>query len=315
MRRVTVSAAVALFLIVLSGKGFAAQRSPIPIFDCENITHPGNYVLANDLVLTASSQGFGEGGNCLVISSSHVNVDLSGWSITIACPPLSYCPPEYGVVGGIGIEIMNRAADVSISNGTVDGFVYGIVAEGSRISVTNLELIDVVGISLDDVTNSSFSNIGYKGANTEYHGSNGPIVYLNGGGRNIVANLNGQVGTDLGLGPDGIEVVNSNFNLISGVNLDNTSCGGTDVLLTNGSSFNAVTNITLFDECGGGIEIDTGSRRNLIKGNTVMIASPADVFAMFDQNPNCGSDAWIDNSFSNIFEAGQTSASPSTCID
>src|SRR5271170_5644520 len=140
MRRVTVSAAVALFLIVLSGKGFAAQRSPIPIFDCENITHPGNYVLANDLVLTASSQGFGEGGNCLVISSSHVNVDLSGWSITIACPPLSYCPPEYGVVGGIGIEIMNRAADVSISNGTVDGFVYGIVAEGSRISVTNLEL-------------------------------------------------------------------------------------------------------------------------------------------------------------------------------
>jgi hypothetical protein len=315
MRGVTVSAAVAFFLIVLCGQGFAAQRSPIPIFDCENITRPGNYLVANDLVLTATSQGFGEGGNCLVISSSHVNVDLGGWSITVACPPLSYCPPEYGVVGGIGIEILNRAAQVSISNGTVAGFVYGIVGEGSQISATNLELIDVVGISLDDVAYSSFTNISYKGADTEYHGSNGPIVYLNGGGGNVFANLNGQVGTDLGLGPDGIEIVNSNFNLISSVNLDNTSCGGTDVLLSSGSSYNAVMNINLFDECGGGIEVDKGSRHNLIRGNTVMIASPADVFAMFDQNPNCGSDVWTGNSFSNIFSASQSSASPLNCID
>jgi hypothetical protein len=98
------------------------------------------------------------------------------------------------------------------------------------------------------------------------------------------------------------------------VNLENTSCRGTDILLSNGSSFNVVTNSTLFDECGSGIEVNMGSRHNAIIGNNVTIASPRNVFAMFDQNPECGSDVWIDNSFSNIFAAGQISANPTNCI-
>ncbi len=312
MRLVAVSTAVALFVVVLSARGFAAQ-APIPISKCENISQPGNYALTNNLVLTAGTQDYGEGGNCLVISSSHVSINLDGWTISIACPPFSFCPSEYGVVGGIAIEIMEGADNVSISNGSVEGYVYGIVGEADHITASNLHLVSVLGMALTNASQSAFKNITFEGADTSYHGSNGPILYLEGGGENIFANLSGDVGSDLG-GPDGIDVVNSNANLISGLNLDNTSCGGTDIRLSNGSTFNVIKNGTLFDECGGGIEVGVGSRFNAIIGNSVTIASPSDVFALIDQNPNCRSDLWIRNDFTNIFAPGQISASPANCI-
>ena len=314
MRPVAISGAVALFLIVVNARGFAAQNSPIPILDCENITQPGSYVLENDLVLTASVNSVGQGGNCLVISSPHVKIDLSGRTITVACPPFSTCPVEFGPVGGIGIDIINGADFVRISNGSVDNFVYGIAAEANHISVTNLKLRAVVGLALDNVSSSAFTNIAYQGADLRDHGSNGPVLHLNGGGKNVFWNLSGAVESDVGQ-PDGIEVLNSNTNLIAGVNVtDNSSCGSTDVLLSNGSSSNTVMNSTLFDLCGSGIEVDVGSRHNVIFGNTVSIAAPMGVFAMVDQNSNCGSDVWFANTFSNIFAAGQISASPVTCI-
>lgn len=320
MRRVAISGAVILFLLVLNAKvyakglkGHGEERSPIPISECEDITQPGNYVLTNDLVLTASGQNYGGGGNCLVISSSHVSVDMRGWKIAVACQPFPSCPSEFGVVGGIGIDVLDGADHASIHNGSVEGFVYGITGEADHISVTNLTLSAVVGITLTDVSQSAFTNISFQGADLRYHASNGPILYLEGGGKNIFTNLTGNVGSDLG-GPDGIEVVNSDVNLISGVNIQNVSCGGTDILLSNGSSFNVVRNSILFDLCGGGIEVDTGSRLNLTVGNTVTVSSPMAVFAMLDQNPGCGSDVWIGNSFSNTFAAGQISASPENCI-
>ena len=313
MRRVAFSGAVALFLIVLNANGSPARCSTIPISECEAIAQPGNYVLINDLVLTATAPGYGAGGNCLVVKSSHVNIDLGGWAITVVCPPFSPCASEYGAVGGIGIDVLNGANHVSISNGSVEGFVDGIAGEADHISATNLKLTAIVGIALNNVSRSTFTNLTYEGADMRYHGSNGPILYLIGGGANTFTNLSGDVGSDLG-GPNGVEVVNSNANLISGLNLQNVSCGGTGILLSKGASFNVVTNNTIFDDCGGGIEVDTGSRHNNILENNVTIASPMDIFAMFDQNPNCGSDVWTSNSFSNIFAAGQTSANPANCI-
>lgn len=313
MRLVAVAVVVGFFLVVLNSKGFAAQDPPVPVSDCESITHPGNYVLANDLVLAATEQHFGQGGNCLVISASHVKIDMSGWTITVACPPFSYCPPEDGVVGGIGIDVLRGANHVSISNGTVEGFVYGVVGEANYITASNLKLTAVVGITLNNVRGSTFTDIAYEEADTNYHASNGPILLLSGGGENVFKNLSGQVGSDLS-GPDGIDIVNSDSNRIIGVSMENTSCEGNDVVLSNGSSFNIVKNSTLFDECGGGIEVEKGSRHNTIVGDTVTIASPPDIFAMFDQNPDCGRDVWIDNTYSNELDAGETSASPANCI-
>jgi hypothetical protein len=268
-------------------------------------------------VLSASRVGYGEGGDCLVISSSHVNINLGGWTMYVVCPEF-FCPPEVGPIGGTAIHVMNGADHVSISNGGVQGFVYGMVGEADHISATNLSLDAVVGISLNHVSHDAFTNINYRGADQRYHGRNGPLLSLTGGGYNTFTNVSGLfLGSDT-TAPDGIDIANSNHNLISGVNLDVTfgSCRGAAVLLKNSSRFNSIMNSTLFADCGSGIQIDEGSGHNTIQGNTVTIAStPPQLFAMFDQNPNCGSDLWVDNSFSNFFAPGQISASPANCID
>lgn len=319
MRRLGVSAAVALLLVVLCSRGSVAQ-GPIPISYCETITQPGNYVFTNDVILDTSNYNyddFGEGGNCLTIDSAKVNINMNGWAIGIACPPFgySYCPSAYGVPGGTAIEVTGKADHVSISNGSTDGFVYGVVVEGaSHISVTDLHLTAVVGLTLENVTHGTFTNVSLMAGDTSYHGSNGPVVFMNGGDHNIFSNLGGfGLGDDIGFGPSGIDIENSSFNSISGANIEDTSCGNAEVLLTN-SSFNTITNSSIFDECGSGIEIDEASQHNYVSGNTVAIASPTDEFAMYDQNPSCGSDIWTNNVFSNDFAADQISANPANCI-
>ena len=314
-----IAAIIALFLILLNFNGSVALGAAVPITDCETITQQGSYVLENDLILAASTPSMGAGGNCLVVTSSHVKIDLGGHTISVGCPPLfpSACPSEFGPVGGIGIDITSGADFINISNGSVQNFVYGITADADNdhISVTNVELTAVVGLTLNDVGHSAFTNIAYHGADESIHPSNGPIITLNGGGKNIFTNVSGAIMSDVGM-PDGIEILNSNTNLIFGANISETSleCGGTDILISDGSSNNAVANSNLFYLCGSGIEVDAGSKRNVIFGNTVSIASPMDIFAMVDQNPNCGSDVWINNSFSNTFAAGQISANPPSCI-
>jgi len=319
MRRLGESAAFVLFLVLLGSRVVAAQ-GPIPISECGTITRPGNYVFTNDVILDTSDYNyddFGQGGNCLTIDAAQVNINMNGWAIGIACPPLgfSYCPSAFGVPGGIAIEVTAKANHVSISNGSTDGFVYGMVVEGaSHLSVTDLDLRAVVGLTLENATHGTFTNVSMIAGDTSYHGSNGPVLYMHGGNHNIFSNLGGfGLGDDLGSGPSGIEIENSSYNSVSGANIEDTSCGNADVLLTN-SSFNTITNGSIFDECGSGIEIDEASQHNSVSGNTVSIASPTDEFAMVDQNPDCGTDIWTNNVFSNDFAADQISASPANCI-
>src|SRR6266853_847968 len=114
MHRLVTAGLVALLFIALSTK-CSAQNLPAPIMDCENISQPGDYALTNDLELTPSSYALGQGGDCLVVNSSHVNIDMRGWTIYVACPP-SFCIPELGPVGGVAIHVMNGSDHVSISN-------------------------------------------------------------------------------------------------------------------------------------------------------------------------------------------------------
>src|ERR1700730_1479501 len=93
-----------------------AKQTPTPITDCQTINEAGDYVLSNDLVLDAVNQHEGAGGDCLTIKSSHVNIDMQGWTIMVVCPPLPFCPRDFGVVGGIGVHILNHANHASISN-------------------------------------------------------------------------------------------------------------------------------------------------------------------------------------------------------
>jgi hypothetical protein len=313
MRRVAVSGTVALFLLLLNTNGFA--KPPIPLTDCETITHRGNYILENDLVLPLIYSG-GQGGigNCLVISSPHVKIDLNGLTITTACvlPDGLPCP---GVVqGGIGIDI--EADHVSIANGHVGefdgGFTYGIVGDGRYISATNLDITTDVGIVLTDVSYSAFTNISYAGADTRLHSENGPVLSVTGGGNNTFMSINSPSITF-----EGAIIANSSNNFIDGADIFCTAQGeaGPGILLTQDSSQNFLANNNIFVLFGNGIEVDLGSDDNVIQNNTVKTATtPPGFFAMLDQNPDCGSNVWTSNSFSNEFAPGQISASPANCI-
>jgi hypothetical protein len=324
MRCLAVGAAVALLLIGPKAKAFAGpnakvfdgsnakrvaaqSQSPTAITECGDITQAGNYIVENDLVLEVSEQQDLGMETCLTISASRVKIDLGGNTIAVACSNPFLCDPEFNVPGGIGVEVTAGANNVSISNGAVENYVYGIVADqDNSLSVSNLLLAAVVGVTLSDVSQSTVRGITYFGAGQNEHSTNGPLLYVSGGSHNSFSNLTGDTGTDVGI-VDAVEIVGSNANSISQLNLENdSSCSNAALLLTGGSSLNLVTGNTIFDDCGAGIEVDSGGRLNFIVGNSVTTISPPDVFAMLDENPKCGSDFWFLNTFSD--------ASPSSCI-
>lgn len=334
MRCLAIGAAVALLLIGPSAKGFAGSKAkgfaksnakkvpaqsqlPTAITECGDITQAGNYVLENDLVLVVSDQQDFGMDTCLSISASRVNIDLGGNTIDVACSDPFLCQPEFGVPGGIGIEVTAGADSVSISNGAVENYVYGIVADQDYyMSLNNLALTAVVGLTLSDVSQSTVRGITYFGAGDDEHSTNGPLLYVTGGSHNSFSNLSGDTGADIGI-VDAVEIEGSNANSISQLNLENdSSCSNAALLLTGGSSFNIVTANTIFDDCGAGIEADSGGRLNFIIGNNVTTISPPDVFAMLDENPKCGSDLWFMNTFTNEGDRDPSiiSASPSSCI-
>jgi hypothetical protein len=317
MRRLAIGGAVALFLIGLSTNGFAkphkgSGKQTIPVTDCQTITHPGNYILENDLVLPA---GGGANGNCLVISSSQVNVDLNGHTITSACLFPENCPPAEP--GGIGIDI--EADHVSVANGFVGAvggsggsFTVGLFGEGNFISATNLGLETDIGILLTDVRHSAFSHIEYGGILVSGPVAVGPVMSVSGGGNNIFESIDSSTTTF-----EGIIITNSSNNIIEGANVSCSAEGeaGPGIILTQDSSRNLLLNNNIFVLFGNGIELDLGDERNFILNNTVTTATTASGFyAMLDQNTNCGSDIWINNNFSNLFTPGQISASPASCI-
>jgi hypothetical protein len=311
--------------LLLGGGAFArAAQSPIAITDCENITQTGDYILTNDLVLDAGSRG----GECLVISSSNVNIDMNGHAITVACFSQPSCPPiAFGPQGGTGIHILSGADHVSITNGIVGDafgdFVYGIVGEANHASVTDLAIMAVFGITLNSVSHSTFSDISYLVGEPRYHGVNGPVLSLTGGGHNTVERVicgpQGTVGSDIAGGRSGIVLASSDHNLIDQANIrgfgNPGEPGPAGILLTQNSSHNSVTNSTVSEVGPGGIELDQGSLHNLIERNTVVVNTNSTTFAMFDENPDCGSNLWADNSFSNVGHPVLISASPASCIN
>jgi parallel beta-helix repeat protein len=275
---------------------------------CGTITQPGSYVLQNDLVLNTGNAGYGAGGNCLVIAAAHTRVDLNGHTIVA----VSMFPALDGVSGGIGIDI--EAKDVTVSNGTVSNFVYGVAADSvDGAVVKDVTVRAVVGLLLTDVSRSTFARIDYAAADLSGVGaSDGPVAYVTGGGSNTFDTLTGTVFSDPGIGPFGFEIDGSNRNLISGLNIQGVP-GAAALVLFDEASNNVVMHNTFFDEGGNGIVIEAGSNRNFISDNDVSIASSPGEFAMVDMNPDCGSNLWLANTFSNQFVPGD-SADPAGCI-
>jgi hypothetical protein len=302
MRTTTFSITAALFISLLSTNAFA--KPPIPLTDCETITQPGNYILENDLVASPRE-------NCLVISSSHVNVDLNGQTITCLVSGEFPCSAIEDSLAGIGIDI--EADHVSVSNGRVENYGTGIVGTAEHISATNLSLATFTGIVLSDVSHGAFANIGYEGVDLEgLPVTPGPVLSVSGGGFNIFTSINSTTNTF-----EGIIIANSSFNFIGGADVSCSAEGvsGPGILITQDSSRNFVTNSDILVLFGNGIEVDLGSDHNVILDNKVETeTTEPGFFALFDRNPDCDSNFWIDNTFSNIFMPGEISANPASCI-
>ena len=297
-------------LVVSPVPSFAGHRAhqAATMTGCGTITQSGAYVLQNDMVLNTGNAGYGAGGNCLVIAAPHTRIDLNGHTIAA----VSMFPALDGVSGGIGIDI--EAKDVTVSNGTVSNFVYGVSADSvDRAVVQDVRVRAVVGLLLTDVSRSTFARIDYQAADLSGVGaSDGPVAYVTGGGSNTFDTLTGTVFSDPGIGPYGFEIDGSNRNLITGLNIQGVP-GAAALVLFDDANNNVVIGNTFFDEGGSGIVIDAGSDRNFVFNNDVSIASSPGEFAMVDLNPDCGSNLWLGNTFSNQFEPGD-SADPVACI-
>jgi hypothetical protein len=245
---------------------------------------------------------------------------MQGWAIMVACPPLDYCPVDFGVVGGIGVHILNQANHASISNGTIGSssgaFVYGLVDEADHTSVSKVGVNAVVGVTLTNSSHGRFADIAFEGADQRSHSSNGPLLSISGGDHNHFERVTGKfLGGDLS-SVSGVVISDSEHNRIIDVTFDlfDGRFGGAGILVTNNSAHNAIRNNNISVLSGDGVEVDLGSEHNIIQENTVSIASPTTEFAMFDQNPGCDSNSWTDNTFGNRFAPTVISANPADCI-
>src|SRR5262249_1424025 len=82
-----------------------AMAAPTQITACQTITSAGSYVLANDI--------FSGSGNCLVVTSSFVTIDLNGFTV-------------FGNSTGVGILGTGGNKGISVRNGSVRSFEQGV---------------------------------------------------------------------------------------------------------------------------------------------------------------------------------------------
>jgi hypothetical protein len=227
-------------LLFLSNRS-AHAASPVVISQCGNINQPGNYVLTSNVVLHLPEVS--GNGDCLVICSSNVTIDLQGYKITADCPIIA--PPsclEFGPVGGTGVDVLNGTTRVSISNGGIDNYYSALtVADATRLFVSNIHTNAPAGITLTNVTGSIFAQIAYQSAIGLSKFGGGYLAYSSGGGYNAFVNLLEREVS--GVRTQGIVISNSRHNLIDGavVNFFAYFGNGSGILLTENSGGDVIT--------------------------------------------------------------------------
>ncbi|HSF96144.1 MAG TPA: right-handed parallel beta-helix repeat-containing protein [Thermohalobaculum sp.] len=127
--------------MLLAGFTTHAVAAPKGISACGTITRAGAYILARNINGTAIL------GDCIIIDSPHVTLDLNGFGI--GGPGL-----VGGIVAGDGIVVLNGHKNVEIRNGTVTGWINGIIFE----SGTDGAIVE--GIRSHDNTNSGMQVLG-----------------------------------------------------------------------------------------------------------------------------------------------------------
>jgi len=146
----------ALVLTGLIGIGLSTSAAAAPhvIGACMTITQPGSYVVSKNLAAA--------GGDCLVVASDFVTIDLDGFVIS-------------GANGGSGVVEQNAQPfrGITVRNGTITGFAQAILLQNSS------------GVTVERI-------------NATANAFNGIVVGDNSTVRDSVAIGNGNVGIALG---------------------------------------------------------------------------------------------------------------------
>ena len=259
---------------VLGATAYAAT----PIATCTTITTSGNYFLNADLTATAS---------CIFINASNVSLALNGHSINGPVP-----------AGGIGITITpitGRLDHVSISGpGLIQGFTTGITINNS----------DYVQVSLLTSASNVSNGINSGGTNTFVTIASNILAQNGIWGLLLTADNSSVTGNEMpgngagaGIHPTGGMRITGTADTIS-----NNVASGSPLPAANTNTLNAgiVVNTTASRISGNvadgnisaGIRV-TGNGNQLFNnkalGNTVN--------DLQDDNANCGTNLWADNTF------------------
>jgi hypothetical protein len=295
-----------------NGASPACNTQIVPITSCTTIASPGVFIVQN-----AISSG---NGDCIVVESSNVVMDLHAQNIT-------------GQGSGAGVHIMKyNASGKPIQNVLVEGAQPACGVGTSSSSDCNLypSIIsgftaglqdDAIGYVIGDdfETNNNQDGIllnGASNANLSNFGSlsnTGSGVHILGGSGNVIDNFGSRENSIYGVWVDGsTKNTIGNFDATSNVNAGaylgcDPSFVGVGEACPSGQSggyngiFNAEVGTINTVQPIVGVAIDLKQIHNRV----IQVVGTGDNWDGYDQNSLCGTNFWLDNSF--------TTSQPGTC--
>jgi hypothetical protein len=128
--------ASALVTLVVLGLGGAAEAAPTLITACGDIITPGSYKLANNVTASA-------GTTCLRLHVNNVTIDLDGFIIE-------------GGGTGVGIYGTIPISGLTVRNGTIKNFEFGLSVFGNTMLIERMALIGNSQVGFSSVENIAF---------------------------------------------------------------------------------------------------------------------------------------------------------------
>ncbi len=302
---------------MMLGAGLAnAKRGGIPpqctsvITSCGcTIGAPGNYELGNDLY---ASQGLTLLSGCIDIEGLHVNLtvnyniygsnagncfdDNGGIPFGQVRSPKKE-QPEHPSFVGVGIHVLNTAANVAITNteSTICGWNYGVESDTTNVNIYGVTSTDNnVGLFLNSATDNSclHCGLGYNVTGAQIYGGSG----------NSIAGGDAAFSSKYGYWIDG-----SKHNMISGnegfgnglagiyLGCSSTANVKSQIPCTMGTDTGNSVIDNGFDENGKyGIAVERESFYNNFDGNEAGSNSKQDII---DGNANCVYNNYLDDNY------------------
>jgi parallel beta-helix repeat protein len=217
MKRLFASLAFAAGLTLLTVGSYG--QTPIASLPY-TISSGGNYYLTQNLTYS------GAAGNAITVNASNVTIDLNGYQL--------FCSNSNNSTWGI---YANNVSNVSIKNGAIDGFTFGIELgfPGGGSNVNFGHLVDGVRFSNDLESVAFYTTRGCVVRNCQIDGGLYGVVFNNGAGNRASNNV--ATGVGYGFTSIGAHYFDSNYA---------DSCTYTGIYAASGTAtklrFNTTTN-------------------------------------------------------------------------